>query len=203
MVKGLSLEEKRKRMMDHFLEKQAVFTLKELEKDMPKLKGIVSQSVKDVLQGLCDDGMIDSDKIGSGNFFWAFPSKASSLRHNKIARLKSSIEEANLSISTLGEKKRKLETQREDSDDRSNKMAKLSQLQQESSQLDVELQKYADSDPERLGKLGAASSVCKNATNRWTDNIWELLSFFKTKKPELTDNEFFKYFGLPLDLDYV
>ena len=121
---------------------------------MPKLKGIVSQSVKDVLQGLCDDGMIDSDKIGSGNFFWAFPSKASSLRHNKIARLKSSIEEANLSISTLGEKKRKLETQREDSDDRSNKMAKLSQLQQESSQLDVELQKYADSDPERLGKLG-------------------------------------------------
>ena len=34
-------------------------------------------SVKDVLQSLVDDGMVDSDHIGTSNYFWAFPSKAS------------------------------------------------------------------------------------------------------------------------------
>ena len=34
-------------------------------------------SVKDVLQSLVDDGMVDSDRIGTSNYFWAFPSKAS------------------------------------------------------------------------------------------------------------------------------
>lgn len=26
--------------------------------------------MKEVNQGLCDDGLVDTDKIGSGNFFW-------------------------------------------------------------------------------------------------------------------------------------
>ena len=34
------------------------------------------QSVKDVLQSLVDDGLVDSDRIGTSNYFWAFPSKA-------------------------------------------------------------------------------------------------------------------------------
>ena len=34
-----------------------------------------SMSVKDVLQSLVDDGLVDSDRIGTSNYFWAFPSK--------------------------------------------------------------------------------------------------------------------------------
>jgi len=41
----------------------------------PKLKGIVSQSVKDVLQSLLDDGLVQMDKIGASNFYWSFPSR--------------------------------------------------------------------------------------------------------------------------------
>lgn len=36
----------------------------------------MSQSVKDVLQSLVDDSLVDFDKIGSGNFYWALPSNA-------------------------------------------------------------------------------------------------------------------------------
>ncbi len=36
-----------------------------------------SMSVKDVLQSLVDDDMVDTDRIGTSNYFWAFPSKAS------------------------------------------------------------------------------------------------------------------------------
>jgi len=34
-------------------------------------------SVKDVLQSLVDDDMVDSERIGTSTYFWAFPSKAS------------------------------------------------------------------------------------------------------------------------------
>lgn len=45
-------------------------------KPLPQLLA-ASMSVKDVLQSLVDDGMVDSDRIGTSNYFWAFPSKAS------------------------------------------------------------------------------------------------------------------------------
>lgn len=34
-------------------------------------------AIKDVLQGLVDDSLVDSDRIGTSNYYWAFPSKAS------------------------------------------------------------------------------------------------------------------------------
>lgn len=93
--KGVSAEEKRIRMQQIFFERAEVLTLKELEKIAPKEKGIgqternsatkysflihftaVVQSVKDVLQSLVDDGLVETDKIGAGNFYWALPSKA-------------------------------------------------------------------------------------------------------------------------------
>ena len=38
---------------------------------------IASMSVKEVLQSLVDDDMVDSERIGTSTYFWAFPSKAS------------------------------------------------------------------------------------------------------------------------------
>lgn len=52
------------------------FQLKDLEKLCPKEKGITSMSVKEVVQSLVDDGIVDSEKIGTSIYFWAFPSKA-------------------------------------------------------------------------------------------------------------------------------
>ena len=52
------------------------YQLKELEKLCQKEKGITSMSVKDILTSLVDDGMVDTDKIGTSVYFWAFPSKA-------------------------------------------------------------------------------------------------------------------------------
>jgi len=63
-------------MSDYFLEQRDFFTLKDMEKAMPKLKGIVLQSVKDVLQSLVDDRLVNSEKIGTSNYYWAFPSTA-------------------------------------------------------------------------------------------------------------------------------
>lgn len=52
------------------------FQLKEVERLCSKEKGINSMSVKDVLMSLVHDGMVDTEKIGTCVYFWAFPNKA-------------------------------------------------------------------------------------------------------------------------------
>ncbi|XP_076995691.1 meiotic nuclear division protein 1 homolog isoform X1 [Tamandua tetradactyla] len=87
--KGLSAEEKRTRMMEIFFETKDVFQLKDMEKIAPKEKGITSMSVKEVLQSLVDDGMVDCERIGTSNYYWAFPSKALHARKRKLEVLES------------------------------------------------------------------------------------------------------------------
>lgn len=36
----------------------------------------VPQTVKDVLEALMSDNLVEGDKIGAGNFYWSLPSKA-------------------------------------------------------------------------------------------------------------------------------
>jgi hypothetical protein len=74
-------------MMDLFHEKKDFFQLKELEKIAPKEKGIVQGTVKDVIQSLVDDGLVDTDKIGTSVYFWAFPSKAINTKQQKLEEL--------------------------------------------------------------------------------------------------------------------
>lgn len=60
-------------MLQIFHEKKTFFTLKEIEKIAPKEKGIVVQSVKDILQALVDDDLIRAEKIGTSIYYWKFP----------------------------------------------------------------------------------------------------------------------------------
>lgn len=86
--RGLSAEEKRVRLLEIFHETKDFFQLKELEKLGPKMKGIVSQTVKEVLQSLVDDGLVQADKIGSSNFFWSFPSQHGTMMQNRLNTVK-------------------------------------------------------------------------------------------------------------------
>ena len=71
--KGLSLAEKKTKMLEIFHETKDVFQLKDLEKIAPKSKAITLQSVKGVLQELVDDGLVETSKIGISVYFWSFP----------------------------------------------------------------------------------------------------------------------------------
>lgn len=71
--KPLSIEEKRKRMIELFHESKEFWQLKELEKIAPKSKGIVEKSVKEVIDCLVDDGCVNTEKIGTSNYYWSYP----------------------------------------------------------------------------------------------------------------------------------
>lgn len=72
---------------------KSVFSLKEQETQLAKHKGIVQQAVKDVIEELASDNLIERDKIGSGNYYWCFPSKALSIREKKNTQLREQIKD--------------------------------------------------------------------------------------------------------------
>ncbi|CAG7826373.1 unnamed protein product [Allacma fusca] len=200
--KGLSLEEKRKRMLDLFYERKDVFQLKELEKIAPKEKGIISQSVKEVVQGLVDDGYVDSDKIGTSVYFWAFPSKAAQVRHSKLDQLTQEFD-------TWQEKRAKMETEvesikkrrkNEDSEELLKLMSRIPELKALKTELEEKISLYQENDPEVIAKERADIDVARDAANRWTDNIFVVKSWLKNKfgVDEGTIN---KQFDIPEDLD--
>jgi Fe2+ or Zn2+ uptake regulation protein len=116
--RGLSLEEKRQRMLDLFYTKKDFFLLKELEKIAPKEKGIVAQSVKDVVQSLVDDDLVDTDKIGTSVYFWSFPSKATQNRKRKMGQVDERMEETEKKAKKAREEMTRQTEGREDNEER-------------------------------------------------------------------------------------
>lgn len=48
-------------------------------------------TVKDVLQSLVDDSMVDCERVGTSNYYWAFPSKAMHGRKRKLEELQQQV----------------------------------------------------------------------------------------------------------------
>ncbi|XP_042726523.1 meiotic nuclear division protein 1 homolog [Lagopus leucura] len=200
--KGLSFEEKRARMMEIFFETKDVFQLKDIEKIASKDKGITSMSVKEVLQSLVDDGMVDTDRIGTSNYFWAFPSKALHARKRKLEELQTQFAETNQKKEILQKGIEKSKIGRENTAEREALVKELAALRQEKEQLRAEIEKYRECDPDVVEEMRQTSKVAKEAANRWTDNIFAIKSWAK-RKFGFEESRIDKSFGIPEDFDYI
>ncbi|XP_078005178.1 meiotic nuclear division protein 1 homolog isoform X9 [Phascolarctos cinereus] len=200
--KGLSAEEKRTRMMEIFFETKDVFQLKDMEKIAPREKGITAMSVKEVLQSLVDDGMVDSERIGTSNYFWAFPSKALHARKRKLETLSTQFSEGNQKKENLQQSIKKAKIGRQDTEERASLSKELASLQQKKEELKAELEKYKECDPEVIEEIRQANKVAKDAANRWTDNIFAIRSWAK-RKFGFEESKIDKNFGIPEDFDYT
>ncbi|XP_001375880.2 meiotic nuclear division protein 1 homolog isoform X1 [Monodelphis domestica] len=200
--KGLSAEEKRTRMMEIFFETKDVFQLKDMEKIAPKEKGITAMSVKEVLQSLVDDGMVDSERIGTSNYFWAFPSKALHAKKRKLETLSAQFSEGNQKKENLQQSINQAKIGRQDTEERTVLSKELTSLRQRKEQLKAELEKYKECDPDVVEEIRQANKVAKEAANRWTDNIFAIKSWAK-KKFGFEESKIDKNFGIPEDFDYI
>jgi len=190
-------------MLDLFYEKKEFFLLKELEKIAPKEKGIVTQSVKDVVQSLVDDDLVDTDKIGTSVYFWAFPSKATAIRKRKLEEAKTKLQEAEDRVKVSTNNLAEATKGREESPERTKILQNIDDLRAKKSKLEGEVQKFKDCDPELIDELKKEIETCKEATNRWTDNIYSLHSWIQKKFPSIHIPDLNKQFGIPEDIDYV
>ncbi|XP_026466296.1 meiotic nuclear division protein 1 homolog isoform X2 [Ctenocephalides felis] len=176
--------------------------MQELEKIAPKEKGIISQSVKDVIQNLVDDGLVDTDKIGTSVYFWAYPSKAKHAKKKAFAELSEKLEQLDKKYDDFKNILSKEQTGRVLTEQRNAMLQEIQKLRESESKLLEEIKKYQDSDPEAIELLVSETKLAKEATNRWTDNLFALKSYCKTKF-FIEEAAINKQFGIPEDLDYI
>eukprot|EP00850_Spirogloea_muscicola_P002249 SM000008S22338 [mRNA] locus=s8:1174332:1176251:+ [translate_table: standard] len=202
--RGLSLEEKRDKLLEIFYETKDFFLLKELERLGPK-KGVISQAVKDVLQALVDDDLVMKDKIGTSVYFWSLPSLASKQLQQSVSKHEGELAATKNKKAELEEQLENMKSGREESADRKAALARLSRLLDEEKSLKAEIFKYAEHDPEVFARKRDAIKVAHDATNRWTDNIFAMQHWCNTNYPDSREKlaSAYEEIGIVEDLDYV
>mmetsp|Transcript_27186 Transcript_27186/g.105839 ORF Transcript_27186/g.105839 Transcript_27186/m.105839 type:complete len:186 (-) Transcript_27186:3182-3739(-) len=178
------------------------FTLKELEKVAPKKKGIISQSVKDVVQSLVDDDMVETDKCGTQTLYWSLPSSAAQQKRSRLSTLDEQIEKMLEGISSAEHSAKELQSGREESSERDQVLERLGKLETESAELRSKLSAYSSCDPETIRSLTVDSEAFRAGANRWTDNIFSIRSYV-SEKFSISPTDFDKSFGIPEDFDYI
>ncbi|KAJ3860256.1 meiotic nuclear division protein 1, partial [Lentinula novae-zelandiae] len=172
--RGLSADEKRVKLLEIFHETKDFYQLKELEKLGPKLKGIVSQSVKEVLQSLVDDGLVQGDKI----VFWSFPSHQGAVIQGRVDNAKEMKISQQTQLLEIQQSIEREKSTRIESESRTAAIAKLQYMKKELAKLDEELTAYGACDPVRLEETRRAITLGKEAAIRWTENYSALLPHF-------------------------
>lgn len=200
--RGLSLDEKRSRMLDLLFEKKDFFQLKELEKIAPKEKGITSMSVKDVVQSLVDDAMVDTERIGTSNYFWAYPSKAVHARKRKLETLTAEKDELKKKVQHHEKVLEEANKGKEESNERAEILAELLVKEKESVELKSKLEQLRECDPEVINDVKKKTMIAKESANRWTDNVFSIKSWCK-KKFSIEESSINKNFNIPEELDYI
>lgn len=200
--KGVSLEDKRKRMIELLQEKRGVFQLRELESLAPKEKGITAQSVKDVLTELANDGLIESEKVGTSLYFWCFPSQSSNTRKRRLDELTTTTSDTTSAIKRLKTSITQEQRGKEDTPDRQALVERLQTMRQRRQELHQQLAQYKDCDPAAIEEKRQMIGTARDAANRWTDNVMCLRSWMKNRFC-CEESVINKQFGIADDFDYV
>jgi hypothetical protein len=154
---------------------------------------------------LVDDGQVESEKIGSALFYWSFPSKNAQSMTQRATELKDSIETELLEMEKTRAQLDSAAALRPESETRSMKLQKLTDLKAEVASLENQVELLKENDPVEIEKMEKNITMCREATNRWTDNLLELRTWMVKKKgmsmKEAKDT--LKQMGVPSELEHV
>ncbi|KAM3256109.1 hypothetical protein ACQJBY_048942 [Aegilops geniculata] len=162
-------------MLQIFYESQDFYLLKELEKMGPK-KGVISQSVKDVVQSLVDDDLVLRDKIGTSVYFWSLPSCAGNQLRTTYHKLESDLSNSKKRYIELLEQRDDLKRGREDTDEREDALEELKAVELRHKKLKRMLLRL----PIRQLTDGQANIIL----NETSDNIFTLQQWCSTTFPQ-------------------
>uniref|UniRef100_A0A336L506 Meiotic nuclear division protein 1 homolog n=1 Tax=Culicoides sonorensis TaxID=179676 RepID=A0A336L506_CULSO len=198
----LTAEDKKTALLDYFHETRDVFQLKELEKMAPRATGIPQQAIKDILQKLMDDGLVDTCKVGSSVLYWSYPGRSKDEKLVKLGKLQNQLMELDEQIEKC---KNELKTRNEENEDpeAANIQNKIDELKVKHTTLLQELGNYEENDGcENWEKMRDDTKSLHEAANRWTDNVFCIKSWCK-KKFNIEESRLDKQFRIPGDFDYI
>ncbi|KXN90610.1 hypothetical protein AN958_03850 [Leucoagaricus sp. SymC.cos] len=169
---------------------------------MPHRSITVSQSVKEVLQSLVDDGLVQGDKIGSSNFFWSFPSQQGANIRARLSKAQDTAKNAQNQLEEIQTLICAEQAFRTESVERTLALENYAKLREELTLFEKELDSYGDADPVKHEKNKRALILSKEAALRWTDNYSFLLSHF-CRERGVDPEEIRRHFGVPEDYEDI
>lgn len=164
------------------------WTLKDLEKQLPSVGSISGMAVKDYLQGLSDENMIRTEKIGSGNWYWCFLSDEKIRKEEALSKAEKERDKAQATVEELQQKVDDASAAREEDEDempmepgmdRGSLTTKHALLEKELEVLRIELAGYSENDPEEVERRRARIVAEKSKVDIITDQICSMESWYK------------------------
>ena len=170
------------------------------------VKGITLNTCKSTLDALVDDGLVDTEKIGTSVYFWALASKALATKQKQINQIQSDLQQAEIKNNQLKEHLQTVQSQQssqENNEEKRNELlTNISELSEAKQRLMAELKAYEANDPSIVNQMRDDIAMSKVAVNRWVENIFSLKGWLKNKF-RCEESMLDKQFEIPSELDYV
>ena len=174
--KGVSREEKLGRLKAIIFNGKSVYSLKEMEK-LGKGAGIVQQAIKECMDELEYDNLIRKDKVGSGNFYYAFPSAQFVTDKKKTEAVVAARTASQTKTAALEVEIAELRVGREDSAERTELLRSVAVKSAEKEQLLAAMVTMEGNDPVVIDKLVAGIKCATDSATRWGDNCESLIDW--------------------------
>lgn len=194
-------DQKKGILLDVIRESRSFFKLQELEAIGSK-RGIVVNTIKEMVQHLVDEGLVMSEKVGSFQLYWSFPSTDIQKKLLRCTSLKNECEEMRREIArkqTIVESERNSKEYTEERKDLEKRFGILKKIDEEQRR---ELAEFSETDPTVYDRLVAERGAMVEEGNRVTDNIFVVQDYicsrFSMEKSEVASS-----FNIPQDLDYM
>ena len=181
--KGMSLEDKRQILLSLFKNDHSFFHYKEIEKHCTQHK-INFMIVKDLLQGILADNLVETEKIGSSSFYWSLPTRVLAAKKNTLKRENERKETINSDIENTNKKIQECKNLRKNSD-RQQKLDELDDYLKKKEEYDKIIKGFRKFDPERYEKLINENKSYVQLYDNWADNIYTLEQWLRTKRPDV------------------
>jgi hypothetical protein len=221
---GLSVDEKKAKLLQIYRTSKEPYNLKEIEK-LGSKAGVVQQTVKQINQDLVDDGKVQTAKIGISVLFWCFPCSAQLAVQGRVRELDDRLEKERAATQCAEEKVSELLVERPDTEERRHKIQLLQHERTQQQALKRKAEQLKDNDPAELARVQDLIEEAKRSANLHTDNIWaskvrvgkenihvryprpsnyrSLSQAWLVKKRGISSKEADTLLGIKADFDYV
>ena len=182
--KGLSLEDKRQILLKLFKGSGSFYHYKDIEKHCTQNK-ISFMLVKDLLAGITDDNLLETEKIGSSAFYWSLPNRVYDAKLKQLEREKTNIENAKNEINNLDQKIEDNKAIRVENDERKKNLEELAELENQKKEYLKVLKDFENKDPEKYEKYINTTKNMSQLNDLWVDNIFTIEQWMKIKRPDM------------------
>ncbi|KAI4291662.1 hypothetical protein PAPHI01_0936 [Pancytospora philotis] len=200
--RGVSAEEKLRRLVNFFTSKPDVYNIKELESKIPKACEVSSMIVPDLVKEAVDENLIRSDKLGNARVYWLFEKEAEHFYTCEIEKLEMAIQGYGEEIAKKEAHLARLEKMVEKSEGRDELMAVYDELRQRAEAAERNRWLSENCSYAQYEQMGQESSAAKATINKATDDIFTLKAYV-CGKFGLDKKDFDRSFDLKESMDYV